>query len=93
MYSFCTLLALVCCSCNKLTEGKIIDKFYEEEEWTTSVEYDITLEMPMVVDQYDDEDFVFYVTGVIDSDTITERIEVSLDDYNSYKIGDYIKLK
>lgn len=86
-----TLLALVLFSCgNKLTEGRIVNKFYEPPRHYTVSEYDVALKMPVVRSRYDDEDYVFIVGNIIDSDTIIERFEVAHKTYDSFSIGDWI---
>lgn len=91
MYAL-VLLAISSCG-KKLTEGKIIDKFYEEPRMYKSIHYDVILKMPRTTTRYDDEDYVFILLGVIDGDTLIERVEVVEDTYSSFEIGDLIKLK
>lgn len=89
-----TLLALVLFSCgNKLTKGRIVNKFYEPPRHYTVSEYDVVLKMPVVRSRYDDEDYVFIVGNIIEGDTIIERFEVTHKTYDSFRIGDWIEFE
>ena len=88
------LLVLVLFSCgNNLTEGTIVNKFYEPPRHYTVSEYDVVLKMPVVRTRYDDEDYVFIIRNIIEGDTIIERFEVTHKTYDSFSIGDWIEFE
>jgi hypothetical protein len=92
MKTISTLLVLMLFSCgNKLKEGRIINKFYEPSKYYTFSEYNPSLKTVVMRNVYDDEDYVFIVSNIIENDTITERFEVSYTTYNSFSIGNWIK--
>jgi len=92
MKTFSVFLVLILFSCgNKLTEGRIINKFYESSRHYTIIEYNASLKRPVTRSIYDDEDYVFIVYNIIENDTIIERFEVNYKTYNSFSIGDWIK--
>lgn len=92
-YAIYTLLCLVLFSCNKLKEGTIINKFYEQPRHYITVEYDVIFKMPMTKNKYDDEDYVFVVGNIIEGDTIIERFEVSSKTYDLFEVGDWIEFE
>lgn len=91
---FYIVLPLLLLSCKeRLTEGVIIDKFYEESRYYTVPEYDVVLKMVVSRTKYDDEDFVFLVENVVNGDTIIQRFEVNPITYDSYELWDWIEFK
>ena len=85
-------LALFSCS-NKITEGKIVNKFHEPPRQYIVTEYDVVLKMPVVRSKYNDEAYVLVVESITKGDTITEKREVTYRIYNSYNVGDSVKFE
>ena len=93
-YFLYTLLGLSLYSCTpKLKEGSVINKFYEEARRYNVMTYNPSLKISTLQSMYDDEDYVLIITGIIDGDTIVNRLEVSSKTYDNYKIGDWYKLQ
>ena len=85
------LLAVVLSACEtRLKSGTVVDKWYEEGEIETYVEYDVIFKMPMTKTRWDDEDFVLIVKGFNGKDTVQQCFEVSKNDYEKTNIGDSV---
>jgi hypothetical protein len=85
------LLAVVLSACEtRLKNGVVVDKWYEEGELETYVQYDVVFEMPMTKTRWDDEDFVLIVKGFNGKDTVKQRFEVSKTDYENTNVGDIV---
>lgn len=84
-------VAVVLSGCETpLKSGVVVDKWYEEEEINTYIEYDVILKMPLPKTSWDDEDFVLILKGFNGKDTVQQRIEVSKMDYENTNIGDRV---
>jgi len=85
------LLAVVLSACEiRLKNGVVVDKWYEEGESETYVEYNVIFNMPMTKTSWDDEDFVLIVKGFNGKDTVQQRFEVSKNDYENTNVGDTV---
>ena len=85
------LLTVVLSACeSRLKNGVVVDKWYEEGETESYVEYDVIFKMPMTKTKWDDEDYVLIVKGFNGKDTVQQRFEVSQTDFKNTNIGDSV---
>ncbi len=88
LLAFLILIFFPCC--NNSVKGELVDKFYEPPRHYTEVEYDVVFQMAMVKSRYDDEDFVFIIRDSVDTEIFIERLEVSRETYESFRVGDRV---
>lgn len=89
---------LILISCDKLEEGVVINKWYEPNRTYTQLipmttmagKVPITILVPTTI--YDNEDYCLTIKGKYDNKTIMQTFYVTKNYYNSYNIGDSIKL-
>ena len=85
------LLAVVLSACeSRLKSGVVVDKWYEEGETETYVEYDVVFKMTLTKTRWDDEDYVLIVKGFNGKDTVQQRFEVTQTDFQNTKVGDSV---
>ena len=85
------LLAVVLSACEaRLKNGVVVDKWYEEGEIETYVEYDVIFKMPMTKTRWDNEDYVLIVKGFNGKDTVQQRFEASQTDFQNTTIDDSV---
>jgi hypothetical protein len=85
------LLAVVLSACeSRLKSGVVVDKWYEEGETETYVEYDIIFKLPMTETRRDDEDYVLIVKGFNGKDTVQQRFEITQTYFQNTKVGDSV---
>lgn len=91
---FWVIITILICSCNqRLTQGTVVNKWYEKGHYYTYVEYDIILKMSVTKTIWDDEDYVLILKGFNGKDTIQQRCEVTLKDYINIKVGNNVICK
>lgn len=88
--SFLIMISLSACV-NKLTEGTIVDKEYQEEysyvTYITIFNGKTSTLIPQV--HTSPEKYIFYISGDIDGETITESHYTDPITYSKYEIGDF----
>lgn len=70
---------------NKIDEGIIIDKRYTDGYYNTVISGNVP------VNTYISKKYIFVISGEKDGEIVEYEFEVSSEEYDKYKIGDFYK--
>lgn len=83
-------VAAIVNACNRITEGKIVDKHYHAA-YTTTTHRTTANGDSVTVPKYVPERYIFTIEGEKNGDTVKYTFDVTAEEFHEYSIGDYFR--